>query len=138
MNEHPVTVEFVTEESTADLYISGIKDSGGKLHGDAEPFNIPADLIDDYSDAQFEPLMLVAAAVAIGFIIKRVSDVWLDHTRPGGQVIDTRGDSVVIRVAPYLERGTLVLQTNEGVEVFHPQNHDETIPLLKEVILAHG
>jgi hypothetical protein len=138
MSNQPICVEFVTEESTASDYVTEIEKSGGKLEDAVKPFNIPADLIDDYSDAQFEPLILVAAAVAVGFLIKRISDVWLDHTRPGGQVIDTQGNKIVVRVAPYLERGMLVLQSKEGVKVFRPQDRDEALPLLEKVILAHG
>jgi hypothetical protein len=138
MSNQPISVELVAEESTASDYAAEIEKSGGKLEDAIKPFAIPADLIDDYSDAQFEPLMLVAATVAVGFLIKRISDVWLDHTRPGGQVIDTRGDKIVVRVAPYLERETLVLQSKEGVTVFRPQDRDEALHLLEKVISAHG
>lgn len=138
MSNQPISVEFVTEESITSDYLSEIEKSGGQLEDTVKPFNIPADLIDDYSDAQFEPLMLVAAVVAVGFLIKRISDVWLDHTRPGGQVINTQGKKIMVRVAPYLKRGTLVLQSSEGVKVFQPQDRDEVLPLLEKVILAHG
>lgn len=138
MNEQLIPVEFVTEESIAYDYVAEIEKSGGKLEYPVRPFQIPADLIDDYSDAQFEPFTLVAAIVSVGFLIKRISDVWLDHTRPGGQVIDTRGGKIIVRRAPYLERGILVLQSEEGVKVFQPQDHDEALSLLEKMVLAHG
>jgi hypothetical protein len=137
MSNQMISVDFVTEESTADDYVAEIEKSGGKLDGEVEPFQTPPDLLDDYSDAQFEPLTVVAASVAVGFLVKRISDVWRDHTQPGGQVIDTRGDKIVVRVAPHLQRGTLVLQSAEGVKVFAPQDRDAALPLLEKVILAH-
>ena len=132
-----VSVEFVTEEANTTDLIAELEKSGGQLE-DQKPWAIPADLIDDYADAQFEPFILVSAAVALGFLVKRISDVWLDHTRPGGQVIDTRGETIVVHVAPYLKRGTLVLQSDDGVEVFQMEDRDEAIPVLEKAVSAHG
>ena len=138
MNQHDViSANFVMEESSVSDYVTAVDKSGGKLAGPPGPYTIPAELLDDYSDAQFEPLMVVAATVAVGFLVKRISDVWLDHKRPGGQVVDTRGGQTVIRVAPYLERGTLVLQSDRGVQVFRPEKHDEALPVLGKLLSAH-
>jgi hypothetical protein len=127
-------VQFVTEESKASSDIAEIEKSGGRLDSPAKPFDIPADLADDYSDPQFEPLTVIVATVATGFLLKRISDLWLDQTRPGGQVVDTRGDKVVVRVAPYLKRGTLVLQSEKEVKVFQPHDKDEALPFLAKFI----
>ena len=105
MDSQTVSVQFVTEESKAFGDIAEIEKSGGKLDFPAKPFDIPADLADDYSDPQFEPLTIIATTVATGFLLKRISDRWLDQTRPGGHVVDTRGDKVVVRVAPYFKTG---------------------------------
>ncbi len=138
MSDQAISVDFVTEESSAPEYVAKIEKSGGKLENAVTPYTIPPDLLDDYSDAQFEPIMLVAAFVGTGFLIKQISDVWLDHTRSGGQVIDTRGDKIAVRVAPYLKRGTLVLQSKDEVKVFQPKDRDTALPLLEKIILAHG
>ena len=137
MSSAVVPVQFVTEEKNAPDYVAAIEKSGGKLGEPVKPWPIPPDLLDDYSDAQFEPLMMVSAAVAIGFLVKRISDVWLDHTRPG-QVIDTRGKTIVVRVAPGLKHGDIVLQSEEGVQVFRSEHHDEAIPLLEKVLSVRG
>jgi hypothetical protein len=107
---------------------------GGKVTKAAQPWRIPDDLLDRYADAQFEPLIVIAVIVGVGWLIKRVSDVWLDQTRPGGQVIDTRGGKVVVRVAPYLERGTLVLQSDKEVRVFRPNQRDEALKVLETAL----
>jgi hypothetical protein len=137
MGNATISVQFVTEESKASGDIAEIEKSGGKLDAPPSPFDVPADLVDDYSDAQFEPLTIIAATVATAFLVKRISDIWLDHSRPGGQVVDTRGGKTVVRVAPYLKRGTLVLQSEQEVKVFEPNDKDEALPFLAKV-LGHG
>lgn len=125
-----IHVQFVTEESKASSDIAEIERNGGKLDSPPKPFEVPADLADDYSDAQFEPLTMIAATVATGFLVKRISDIWLDHSRPGGQVVDTRGGKTVVRAAPHLKRGMLVVQSKKGVKVFQPHDKDEALSLL--------
>lgn len=134
MSNPTISVQFVTEESKASGDIAEIEKNGGKLEAPPMPFDVPADLADDYSDAQFEPLTMIAATVATGFLVKRISDVWLDHSRPGGHVVDTRGGKTVVRVAPYLKRGMLVLQSKKEVKVFQPHDKDEALPFLAKLL----
>lgn len=133
-----ISVEFITEESTVPEYITAIEQSGGKLERPEKSYDIPADLIDDYGDAQFEPFTVIAVAVSVGFLIKRISDVWLDHSRSGGQVVDTRGETMSVRRAPYLERGTLVILTDNDTKVYHTKDKDEVLDVLERIALAHG
>lgn len=138
MSDQPIAVRFIAEESAVADYVSEIEKGGGKIEVAAQAWEIPADLIDDYSDPQFEPMMLIAATVAAGFLIKRISDVWMDHKWPGGQVIDARNEEIEFRIAPYLKPGTLVILTKEGEKVFQLQDKDEALPLLEKIIKAHG
>ena len=138
MNTKTITAEFIIREGQSQELLDQIEEQEGMVEGEVKPWAIPADLLDDYSDPQMDPLMIVTVSVTIGFLIKRISEIWLDHKRPGGQVIDTRGGKVVVRVAPFLDRETLVLQSDDGVEVFKPQDKDEAIPLLEKIILGHG
>jgi hypothetical protein len=132
-----VAVDFVVGESEAGSLSAAVAAGGGRLDGAPRPWDVPADLLDDYSDPQFEPLVLVAATVAVGFLVKRISDVYLDHARPGC-VVDTRAGKVVVRAAPYLKRGTVVLQSEEGVQVFQPDDRDDALPVIAKLIAAHG
>ncbi len=138
MGKKLLTVELVTEESRARESLAAIEASGGTVHGAARPWDVPADLIEDYSDAQFEPLTIVAAAVSAAFLIKRISDVWLDHNRPGGQVVDARRGKLVVRVAPHLERGTLVVLTDQGKEVYSPDRSDAAAAVLEKLFAGRG
>ena len=67
-----VVVEFVTLESNIPKYIATVNNSGGKVIENEKTWDIPPDLLDDYADAQFEPMMVVAVAVSVGFLIKRI------------------------------------------------------------------
>lgn len=133
-----VTVEFVTQESDIPEYITAVNDSGGQITENEKPWDIPPDLLDDYADAQFEPMMVVAVAVSVGFLIKRISDVWLDHKRAGGQIVDTRDKDISVRWASHLERGTLVLVSNDDTRVYKPDNRDEALNVLEKMAVAHG
>ena len=133
-----VLVEFVIQESSVPECIAAIKDSGGAVTENEKAWDIPPDLLDDYSDAQFEPMMVVAVTVSIGFLIKRISDVWLDHKRSGGQVVDTRENKVSIRWASHLERGTLVVVSDNDTNVYKPENRDEALGVLEKLAVAHG
>src|SRR4051794_11896949 len=97
--EKSLAVQFVVPEADAAELASQIEMQGGQLLTSPEAWEIPAELLDDYTDAQFEPLLMISCTVAAGFLIKRISDVWLDHKRPGGHVLDTRGDSTTLRAA---------------------------------------
>jgi len=132
-----VSVEFVTRESDVLSCLSAVENSGGTVQERGKVWDVPADLLDDYGDAQFEPMMVVAATVSIGFLVKRISDVWLDHKRGGGQVIDTRGKTVSVRYAPYLDRGKMVLVSDEGSVVYDSKNRDEALDILKKIATAH-
>ena len=128
--EKPLVVQFVVPESEAAELASQIEAKGGQLSTSPKPWDIPAELLDDYTDAQFEPFLVISCTVAAGFLIKKISDVWLDHTRPGGHVLDTSGGSTTLRVAPYLERGTLVWQSDAGVQIFRPEQRDLALETL--------
>lgn len=133
-----VSVEFVALESDLAACVNALKSSGGTVTENEKAWDTPPDLLDDYSDAQFEPMMVVAASVSIGFLIKRISDVWLDHKRAGGQVIDTRGKDVSIRWAPHLDRGKLVVVSSEETKVYESKDHDEALDVLEKIVGAHG
>lgn len=130
-----ISVQFVIEESSAAALVSDIKTTGGNLDADPVPFDVPPELIDDYGDAQFEPFLIVAAAVSIGFLIKRISDVILDHKMKGGYIVDARNHKLIVRRAPYLNpRGSIVLLTNKNEQFFQPEDKDQALEALEKMI----
>ena len=118
-------VKWIVDESEVKGIVDSIVAEGGKMSAPPSSWRIPADLIDDYSDVQFEPLMMIAASMAVGFLVKKVSDVILDHKRPGGCIIDMRMEPLMIRPGPHLERGTLVVVGKDGAEVLRTKDKNE-------------
>lgn len=125
-----IPVSWVVSENAVQETISEIEDSKGLVTASPVQFNPPPDELEDYHDAQFDPLLIIASAVGIGFLIKRISDIWLDHTRPGGQILDTRNKELVIRPAPHIPRDSLLVITNEKSELYLPGRKDEALAAL--------
>jgi hypothetical protein len=136
LDDKLLPVTFITEESAAAEYRAAVEAQGQVVR--EESWDVPDDLLDEYGDAQFEPFMILVAAVSVGFLIKRISDVWLDHSRAGGQVIDVRKGTIEVRRAPYLNRGTLVLVTDNEQAVYAPEQHDEALEAIARLAPALG
>ncbi len=130
-----LSVEFVIEESAVTDFLADVKQSSVQVEADPKAWDIPPELLDEYGDAQMDPFMVVAVAMSVGFLIKRLADVWW---RAGGQVIDVRGRKVVVRRAPYLEPRTLVLVTEDGPKVFKGENRDEALEVLRKMVGPNG
>ena len=127
----PIRAHFVVEESKAEDFVRSVKETGGKVEGEVEPFEVPPEEIDDYADGQFEPLMVVAVSVSVAYLVSTISKLWLDHTRPGGTIVDARGGRLETRVAPHVERNKLIVLTDKKVLEFNPAQKAEGADLLQ-------
>ena len=127
--------EIVVAESDAPALERDAEAAGGSVL-ETRPFEPDADEADLYGDRQFEPLTVVAVAAGVAFVIGRISDVWLDHRRPGGQIVDLRTVPAQVRPAPALERGELLVIRPNGREVFRARNRDESASILRAVLGA--
>jgi hypothetical protein len=134
MNATGITVRWVTGESEATSLAQAAGKGGGTVL-EQQTWEPGPDDLDDYGDAAFEPLTAVVIVVATGWLIKRISDVVADHKRPGGQLVDARGD-VVVRPLPQLKTGTLVLVTKQETRVFAPDQHDTALDALTKLLAS--
>lgn len=134
--DQTVAVEWIVAESDASDYVQAIEQNGGAVTQPPEAWEMPPELLDEYPDPQFEPFMMIGAVVAIGFLIKRIADVYTDLKHPGGQVVDVRAGGLAVRVAPQLKPGTLVIVSDEGPKVFQTNEKDEALALLGQLIPA--
>lgn len=128
-----IVVQFVLEESRKDALLAEVDKSGGQSQAKPFPYVVPPELIDKYGDSNFDPFLVIPVAVSLGFLIKRISDVCLDHLRPGGQVIDLRDHPPIARFAPYLKRGSLVVITLQGERVYAPEEKDQALDSLEKM-----
>lgn len=134
MNAQTIEFELVVGEGELADALRAIERAGGAIREPVKPYDPDPDEIDDLSDSQFEPLMLIAASLAAGYLVKTVSGVWLDHTRPGGQVIDARGTPVRIKHLPYVDRGKTVVIDKDGTQVFSAEERAEGEKVLARVL----
>jgi hypothetical protein len=125
-----IKARFVFEESEVQSFEKGVKVGGGQVESVRSYTPRPEEL-DDYADGQFEPLMVVAVAVSLGYLIRTISNVWLDHTHPGGTIVDTRDGCFETKFAPHIERGKLVVISDDGVQEFESSQKDEGASLLR-------
>jgi len=128
-----VAISVVVEEGNLSGATNVIELAGGTITDQPKPYDAPVDEIDDYADAQFEPLMIIAVTLSLAALTKVLSDVWLDHTRPGGQTLDARTFPATWRPAPFLERGTLVVIAHDGPTVYRPNQKNEGLEAIKRV-----
>jgi hypothetical protein len=134
MSADKIEFELVLGEGELAEESQAIENAGGVLREPACPYEPDADEIDDLADSQFEPLMMIAASLAAGYLVKTVSSVWLDHKRSGGQVVDARGAPVRIKRVPYVDRGKLVIITENGTQVFSANERVEGEKVLASVL----
>lgn len=136
MSTNSINVQWVTEESEARTFAASAL-GGGATVSELKRWEPGIEDLDDYSDAMFEPLSVVVLIVAAGWLIRRIADMVADLTRPDGLLIDTR-DGVVVRPLPKADRGTLVVVSGQGVQVFTPDRRDEALAALGPLLAAAG
>ena len=115
---NPTTVEFqwLASESAAPDVVSALMEAGAEP-GSAASGPVPAHLLPDTDDAQFEPLLLIAGAVAIAHLARAISRIVRDH-RVGGVVLDTRNHNLVIRDhVRGLDVGTVLVIKDDGTQL---------------------
>lgn len=129
-----VRVRLVAKESQCDDLTRDIVEQGGTIAGAPHPFDPPPDELDDYADAQFEPLLVISATVSAAFLLKTISGIWLDHSKAGGTVVDARGDAIQTSVVPNVPRNTLVVITPDKATRYSPNEKNDALEAIKLLI----
>ena len=134
-DEDELTVELVVAERDVASVERDAAAGGGRVV-EERPFEPDANEADLYGDRQFEPLTIIAVAASLTFVIDRISSVWLDHSRPGGQIVDLRTVPAQIRPAPYLDRGELLVIREDGRESHRAKNRNQSAAILRAILGA--
>ncbi|MCB1701495.1 MAG: hypothetical protein H6985_17340 [Pseudomonadales bacterium] len=132
--EAKVDFELVLGEGGLAEAMEKIERMGGEIRSPATPYEPDPDELDDLGDSQFDPLMVIAASLALGYLIKTISEVWLDETKGGGQLVDARSSPVKLKRLSYVDRGKLVIVTDKGVETYGPEQRDEGEEVLAQLL----
>jgi hypothetical protein len=108
--EQAIEFEWAVRSSELDEYRSTLEDSGADLSPEAEPFTPPAGEEEDYTDAAFEPMLMLVGVLALSHLVRLVVDLLNKH---GGLIIDVRTKRMSVREHPALPRGTVLVVGNE-------------------------
>ena len=105
--------------------------NGATLESNVERFRPPADEVEDYTEASFAPLMVVAGAVAVAILAQAILDFYRG-AKHGGVIVDARGSNLDIREHPALQPGTIVVISREAqLTRFEPKASIDLGSLLK-------
>lgn len=130
-----IRASWVIAESEADEFVTTLQRAGAAIKDDLLPFEPPATEIDDYTEAHFEPLLIVGIALSISLLLQTLSRIWRDNQKPVGLVIDFRDGKVQTRPAPYLDRNTLVVITRDNkVQRFDSKQSDDAFTVIKSIL----
>jgi hypothetical protein len=121
--------------------VTGVADSlrqaEAKLEPELQPFTPPKDEARDYIDAAFEPLLIIAGAVALGYLIDKVTTAVKD-VRHGGAVVDVRQGRVDVRANPALPAKTLLVVDDTGVHQFDTEQSEEIGDVIRTGVFGSG
>lgn len=129
-----IQLELVVDESMVPEVQASIKGKGGRILANPEPFEPSEDDLYDMGDSAFEPMMVVAVALSVGTLIKVISDVILKHKYPGGEMIDIRGGKLKRWSVPSLDKGAIVVVTEDGTKKFPPAKRTDGLAFLEKAL----
>jgi hypothetical protein len=85
-------------------------------------------------DSSFDPLIVIACVMAAPSVARQLQSLLRDVKEPEGMLIDLRGGKVRRCRLPSLDRGTLVIVTEEREAVYRPAENDAAVAALKAVL----
>lgn len=114
--EPVVSFELILPTSELEVQHTALQ-SGGAETADPVEYKPTPEELDEYSHAAFEPMLLLAGAVALGFLVERIVDA-VKNARHGGLIIDRTGESIRIIESSALRRGTMLVLGPKGEREF--------------------
>lgn len=129
-----IPVTFVRSENEIDAFRDEVIQEGGQVLGEPEAFQPPPGESDDYRDTNFDPLTVLATTVSVSFLLKTLSNIWLEHKHTGGLIVDARGGGLVMRPAPHMAFNTMVLLSDSGVQKWSPSQKNDALEGMRLLI----
>jgi hypothetical protein len=120
MSRPDIEFQWIVPEGDRFEIIRLIEASGGSIQMSGEEYIPPPDDPLNAADSSFEPTIVIVTFMAGPQALLTLQRLWLNMRNRGGMIIDARGKDVRVRSLPSLDRGTIVLVTNEGSEVHRP------------------
>jgi hypothetical protein len=127
MPAEKIELHLVVPESGRAAAVDDIEQAGGQVEVSDAPFK--GDDIQKNEPA-FEPLLIIISVVSIAYVVRLAQRMWRDTKDAGGQIIDVRDGKCMLRTVDSLDRGTIILVTDQGTTVHRPQESDDVKQLL--------
>lgn len=124
-NQSKVTLEWVCREGATRAFATRVGNDGGKVTGTA-PFVPEPEEADLYSDAQFDPLVIVGLVLASGMVLRYVRELVLDLKGREIAVIDLSGKTPQVRILPVGKAAQIIIKAPDGsLTRFSPSDIDK-------------
>jgi hypothetical protein len=126
MNEQgPATFCWVCSEGSAKDFAAKVGSDGGTVTG-TMPFVPEPEEADLYSDAQFDPLVVVGVVLATGLVLRYVRELILDLKGREIAVVDLTGETPQVRIIPVGKASLVLVKAADGsVTKFAPSEIDK-------------
>jgi hypothetical protein len=126
MNEQgTVAFYWVCSEGSAKDFVAKVGSDGGTVTG-TMPFVPEPEEADLYSDAQFDPLVVVGVVLAAGLVLRYVRELILDLKGREIAVVDLTGETPQVRIIPVGKASLVLVKAADGsVTKFAPSEIDK-------------
>lgn len=136
MNESTaIPFEWAVPSSSLDASRAALAQANARVDPAARPFVPPPEERDLYVDAAFEPLLILTGVAAAGALVDLVIGS-VKRVKHSGILVDTRGGKLTIHEHPTLERGTVMVFSEQGAQEFDTRKQADYVGLLKGAILG--
>ncbi|MEA5389886.1 hypothetical protein VB738_01305 [Cyanobium gracile UHCC 0139] len=126
MKDHSaLTLEWVCGEGIAAAFAARVGSDGGTVTGTTAFVPEPEEA-DLYSDAQFDPLVVVGVVLAAGLVMRYLRELILDLKGREIAVIDLTGEAPQVRIVPVGKASLVLVKAADGsVTKFAPSEIDK-------------
>ena len=134
--ESLVAVEWVRSEASAELLAAQIARDGGKVLG-TTPFVPAPNEADLYSDAGFEPFLVVGSLLAGTVALRYIRELIRDLKGREVAVLDLAGKTPQVRIVPIGAASQVVVKAPDGsVATFSASSIPDIEKLLEPLLSA--
>jgi hypothetical protein len=112
-SQSTITLQWVCSEGSAKGFATSVRKHGGEITG-TTPFVPEPDEADLYSDAQFDPLVIVGVVLASGMVLRYVRELVLHLKGREIAVIDLSGSTPQVRVLPVGKASQVIVKAPGG------------------------
>ena len=108
-----VEVEWVCSEGSARSFATRVTEDGGTVLN-ATPFVPRPEEVDLYSDAEFDPLLVVGTTLGIGLLLRYAREIFRDLKGREVAVVDLTGPTPQVRVVPVGAASQVIVKAPDG------------------------